>query len=130
MTPALRTARCLTAAAALSSASAAYLVATGSYWFAVGVVYVAGVLAWCASRDYARHRRIQLQALGRALTAIGSSTACCHLAEHSDGQAHNPSCLRRPTSELYATCCIEAFVSRGAQHESTCPSRTTRSSAA
>lgn len=130
MTPALRTARGLTLATATATICAVYLAITAAWWMAATILYVAAFLAWCASRDYARHRRIHLQALGRALTALGSSTACCHLAEHSDGQAHNPSCVRRSFSDLYATCCVEAFVSRGVQHESACQSRTTKSSAA
>ncbi|WP_338702940.1 hypothetical protein V2W30_36820 [Streptomyces sp. Q6] len=140
MTPALRTARWLTAAAALSSATAAYLTATGWYRSAAGVVYAAGLLAWCASREYAIARRARLRAQlaerkARGIPifeAVFEVVPCCDLSTHADGSAHGSDCLRPrdPDEELHAACCADGFVSRGTTHDSACPTRMTRSNAA
>ncbi|WP_432182071.1 hypothetical protein [Streptomyces sp. NBC_00063] len=102
MTPALRTARWLTAAATISSATAAYLVLTGWYWLAVGTVYVAGLLAWCAHSHRQHHRVKRARALLAERAARGlpidpvvfTVISCCGLSEHADGQAHDTDCLR------------------------------------
>jgi ABC-type nickel/cobalt efflux system permease component RcnA len=139
MTPALRTARWLTAAATLSSATAAYLTATGWYWSAAGTVYVASLLAWCANREYAHARRARYRAQLAERAARGESiddavfavVPCCDLSTHADGRSHGADCLRPPDpfAELDAACCAEGFISFGVAHDSTCPTRTTRSAA-
>ncbi|MFZ3556446.1 MULTISPECIES: hypothetical protein [unclassified Streptomyces] len=140
MTPALRTARTLTAAATTASGTAAYLAYTGSYWLAAATVYVAAFLAWCARRDYQRHHVIRARAIIRERAARGLPTApsvfdtipCCDLASHGDGRTHGPDCVRPPdpADELNAAYCVDAFVFHGATHAANCPTRTTRSNAA
>lgn len=111
MTPHLRYARGLTAAAILSSATAAYLATTSTPLWSLPVVYIAALLAWCGQRDYAAHRRV--------------------LVEHELARrALYSEQLDVPTAELNAACCTEGFVSQGTVHEATCTTRTARSSAA
>lgn len=103
MTPTLRTARLLTVAALLSAGTAAYLLATGSYWLAVGAVYVAAFLAWCARREYVHHRIARYRAAlaeraARGLPidpAVFKVIPCCGLSTHADGRTHGPDCLHR-----------------------------------
>ncbi|MFJ9037435.1 hypothetical protein ACIRF8_12710 [Streptomyces sp. NPDC102406] len=135
MTPALRTARYLTAAAGALTASAAYLGTVITWWAVLPCLYVAAVIAWCASCEYAVHRRT-LTAHERArraalLEELDTAGPCCRLYDLSGGYAHRD-CARPPDglAELYTACCAEAFVSRGARHDATCPTRTTRSNAA
>lgn len=104
MTPALHTARWLTAAATLSSATAAYLVYTGWYWAAAVVVYVAGLLAWCANREYAHARTQRFRGQLAERRARGETidprvfeiVPCCDLSTHADHDLHGADCLRRP----------------------------------
>jgi hypothetical protein len=64
--------------------------------------------------------------------AVFQIIPCCAFSTHGDGTAHGADCLRGPdaVAELQAACCVEAFVFRGASHNPTCPTRTTRSNAA
>jgi hypothetical protein len=135
MTPALRTARLLTAAAITLTAGATYLGTVIAWWAVIPTVYVAAFLAWCASREHAAHRRIladheraRRAARVDELKAVGP---CCRLYELSGSYAHRD-CARPPDglAELYTACCGEHFVSRGDRHDTTCPARTTRSNAA
>lgn len=133
MTPHLVYARGLTAGALLSAAAAAYLTTTSTPLWSLPVVYVAGLLAWCAQREYAFHRaRLVEHEKARRAAYVQQPPPCCQFWRHSDGAVHGPRCTRQtdPTAELYAACCAAGFVSRGTDHEPTCPTRTTRSSAA
>ncbi|WAL93950.1 hypothetical protein [Streptomyces sp. Je 1-369] len=139
MTHYLRRARGLTAGATLSSGTAAYLATTNTPLWAVPVVYVAAVLAWSAQRDYGNHRRVLVeheQARRAACQGADPLVPCCSVWRHSGGTVHGPDCTLPPdtepdpTAELNSACCAEGFVSRGADHEDTCPTRTPRSNAA
>ncbi|MFI1677021.1 hypothetical protein [Streptomyces sp. NPDC020607] len=139
MTHYLRRARGLIASATLSSSTAAYLATTSTPLWAVPVVYVAAVLAWCAQWDYGNHRRVLVeheQARRAACRGAAPLVPCCSVWRHSGGTVHGPDCALPPdtkpdpTAELNSACCTTWFVARGDQHETDCPTRTTRSSAA
>lgn len=110
--------------------------ATGSYWLAIAVVYVASTLAYCASREYDHHRRTVDEHKHARRTALleeqDAAGPCCRIAEHSNGQAHGPGCRRPPDLDtvLEKACCVEALVYCGAEHAPTCPNTTKRSNAA
>lgn len=137
MTPHLRYARSLTAAATLSSGTAAYLATTDTPLWSLPVVYVAALLAWCARREYAFHRTLLVKHERARRNAYGeqpdetANVPCCPFWEHSDGAVHGPGCPRPldPTAELNAACCDIWFVSRGSGHGATCSKRDHRSAA-
>ncbi|MYT70908.1 MULTISPECIES: hypothetical protein [unclassified Streptomyces] len=136
MTPALRTARALTAAAVLTTATAAWLAATNAVWWAVAVGYVTALLAYCAQRSRADHHRI-LAAHDRARRLatgelIDDGLPCCSLWTLSAGEVHGPGCLRPhdPDAELQNACCTEGFVSRGLAHTRQCRTTSARVGAA
>ncbi|MEV3857763.1 hypothetical protein AB0J38_25985 [Streptomyces sp. NPDC050095] len=135
MTPALRTARTLTAAATALGTGAVYLAVTVAWWAVLPGLYVAVFLAWCAACEYGHHRRILAEherarraAHAAELDAVGS---CCRLAELSGGYAHRR-CTRPPDvgAVLDVACCDLWVASRGVDHEPDCPSSARRSSAA
>ncbi|MEU6842286.1 hypothetical protein ABZ930_10490 [Streptomyces sp. NPDC046716] len=136
MTPAIRTARALTAAAVLTMATAACLAAMGGVWWAVALAYVTALLAYCAQRSRADHHRI-LTAHDRARRLaqgelIDDGLPCCTLWTLSDGEVHGPGCLRPhdPDAELQNACCTDAFVSRGLTHTRECRTASARVGAA
>ncbi|MFJ4711924.1 hypothetical protein [Streptomyces sp. NPDC088785] len=136
MTPAIRTARALTAVALLALASTVYLAATGGVGWAATVAYVTALLAYCAQRSRADHRRI-LAAHERARRLaegelIDDGLPCCGLWGLSEGEVHGPGCLRPhdPDAELQAACCTDAFISRGLTHTERCGTATARVDAA
>ncbi|MFB7711624.1 hypothetical protein [Streptomyces sp. NPDC056105] len=135
MTPALLTARGLTAATATLTIGAVYL-GTVNPWLIIPPAYVAVLLAWCARCQYAAHRRVLVRHEQARRAALGlellDGVPCCRLADHSGGRAHRADCQRPPdpSVELNSACCAEVFVSLGATHEAQCPTLTSRSSAA
>ncbi|MGY0023724.1 hypothetical protein ACVHNB_32740 [Streptomyces sp. YJ-C3] len=135
MTPALRTARTCTAATAALGLCALQTGAEGQ-WIALSLsLYGAAFFAWCARRSYDDHNRTLTEHANARRTAaeLAAAGRCCRLADHSGGRAHGTDCARPPTglADLdEATCCLEAFMFRGREHARTCPTRTTRSSAA
>ncbi|MEV5806277.1 hypothetical protein [Streptomyces parvulus] len=128
MTPSLRTARGCRAAAALLLAAAWY---AGSHhpWLAVPGLYAAGVMAWCAAREGAEHRR--RTALARRAELLARPDAgrplaldpCCAFWRHSDGAVHGPDCTRPAAARvsLGAGCCEVWWTSLGAAHDAACP---------
>lgn len=134
MTPALRTARWLTAAALALAASAIYLGYTVSLWAIPGCLYGAALLAWCSRREYAIHRQILTdhENARRAALELEALGPCCRLAEHSGGRAHGADCPQPPDLDtvLAGACCDMWLVSRGDTHGPKCPTNSTRSSAA
>lgn len=136
MTPALRTARALTATSVLTAASAACLAVTNAVWWAAALGYVTALLAYCAQRSRADHHRI-LTAHDRARRLaegelIDDGLPCCPLWTLSAGEVHGPGCLRPhdPDAELQNACCPEAFVSRGLTHTQRCRTASARVGAA
>lgn len=135
MTPHLRYARGLTAAATLSSGTAAYLATTSTPLWSLPAVYVAALLAWCAQREYAFHRRILVGHEQARRAAYGQEldepVPCCSFWEHSDGAVHGPGCERTGDldAELAAACCDMGFVSCGTDHSPTCRYSTRSTSA-
>lgn len=137
MTHHLRYARGLTTTATLSTGSAGYLATTNTPLWSLPVGYVAGFLAWCAQREYVCHRALLVEherarraaRVGEAGEVVGP---CCEFWRHSGGAVHGPGCPRPPdpTVEFNSSCCMAWFVSRGDEHDATCPSRSPRSSAA
>ncbi|MGY0021158.1 hypothetical protein [Streptomyces sp. cg35] len=136
MTPAIRTARALIAAAVLTCATGAYLAATARVWWAIAAVYVAALLAYCAQRSRADHRRILVQHDRARRIALGEliddGLPCCQLWNVSDGEVHGPGCLspHDPDAELQNACCSDAFVSRDRTHDPRCRMASARSNAA
>jgi len=67
---------------------------------AAGLAYGAAVLAWCASREYAAHRRILLEHEWARRRALGEQpaplTPCCLLWVYSDGHVHDGRRCTRP----------------------------------
>ncbi|MEW2450805.1 hypothetical protein AB0896_25145 [Streptomyces parvulus] len=128
MTPSLRTARGCRAAAVLLLAAAWY---AGSHhpWLAVPGLYAAGVMAWCAAREGAEHRRRTALARRAELLArpdTGRPLAldpCCAFWRHSDGAVHGPDCTRPAAARvsLGAGCCEVWWTSLGAAHHAACP---------
>ncbi|WP_416476181.1 hypothetical protein [Streptomyces sp. LKA04] len=127
MTPSLRTARGCRAAAVLLLAAAWY---AGSHhpWLAVPGLYAAGVMAWCAAREGAEHRR--RTALARRAELLARPDAgrplaldpCCAFWRHSDGAVHGPDCTRPAARvSLGAGCCEVWWTSLGAAHDAACP---------
>ncbi|MEU4144986.1 hypothetical protein [Streptomyces parvulus] len=128
MTPSLRTARGCRAAAVLLLAAAWY---AGSHhpWLAVPGLYAAGVMAWCAAREGAQHRR--RTALARRAELLARPDAgrplaldpCCAFWRHSDGAVHGPDCTRPAAARvsLGAGCCEVWWTSLGAAHDTACP---------
>ncbi|MFF9049163.1 hypothetical protein [Streptomyces parvulus] len=128
MTPNLRTARGCRAAAVLLLAAAWY---AGSHhpWLAVPGLYAAGVMAWCAAREGAEHRR--RTALARRAELLARPDAgrplaldpCCAFWRHSDGAVHGPDCTRPAAARvsLGAGCCEVWWTSLGAAHDTACP---------
>ncbi|MER5945286.1 hypothetical protein ABT127_04425 [Streptomyces sp. NPDC001904] len=136
MTPAIRTARALTALALLALSSAVYLAVTGGVGWAAALAYVTALLAYCAQRSRADHHRIlAVHDRARRLAAgelIEDDLPCCRLWDLSDGEVHGPGCLRPhdPDSELQEACCPDAFVSRGLTHTERCGTASARVDAA
>ncbi|MFJ5280743.1 hypothetical protein [Streptomyces parvulus] len=128
MTPSLRTARGCRAAAVLLLAAAWY---AGSHhpWLAVPGLYAAGVMAWCAAREGAEHRR--RTALARRAELLARPNAgrplaldpCCAFWRHSDGAVHGPDCTRPAGARvsLGAGCCEVWWTSLGTAHDAACP---------
>ncbi|MFF7608043.1 hypothetical protein [Streptomyces parvulus] len=128
MTPSLRTARGCRAAAVLLLAAAWY---AGSHhpWLAVPGLYAAGVMAWCAAREGAEHRR--RTALARRAELLARPNAgrplaldpCCAFWRHSDGAVHGPDCTRPAAARvsLGAGCCEVWWTSLGTAHDTACP---------
>lgn len=128
MTPSLRTARGCRAAAVLLLAAAWY---AGSHhpWLAVPGLYAAGVMAWCAAREGAEHRR--RTALARRAELLARPDAgrplaldpCCAFWRHSDGAVHGPDCTRPAAARvsLGAGCCEVWWTSLGTAHDAACP---------
>ncbi|MFI5852943.1 hypothetical protein [Streptomyces parvulus] len=128
MTPSLRTARGCRAAAVLLLAAAWY---AGSHhpWLAVPGLYAAGVMAWCAAREGAEHRR--RTALARRAELLARPDAgrplaldpCCAFWRHSDGAVHGPDCTRPAAARfsLGAGCCEVWWTSLGTAHDTACP---------
>ncbi|RDD90443.1 hypothetical protein [Streptomyces parvulus] len=128
MTPSLRTARGCRAAAVLLLAAAWY---AGSHhpWLAVPGLYAAGVMAWCAAREGAEHRR--RTALARRAELLARPNAgrplaldpCCAFWRHSDGAVHGPDCTRPAAARvsLGAGCCEVWWTSLGTAHDAACP---------
>ncbi|MFI0242558.1 hypothetical protein [Streptomyces sp. NPDC016845] len=106
MTPHLRPDLLLTAAAALTSAAAAYLPTTNTPLWAALVAPFAVALAHCAACEWTRHRAL--------------------LAEHAAVRRAAADAIARtgPLADLYTACCSAGFVSRGRAHDTTCPTRT------
>lgn len=136
MTPTLRTARTLTAAVPVLTAAGIYAGTTVTPWLCLPGLYAAAFMAWCASREYGRHRRLLVRheqarraALGEELDA---AAPCCRLDELSGGYAHGTDCMRPPDldAELAVACCELWFITRRADHDVHCRIRPTRSSAA
>ncbi|MZD52577.1 hypothetical protein [Streptomyces sp. SID5606] len=128
MTPSLRTARGCRAAAVLLLAAAWY---AGSHhpWLAVPGLYAAGIMAWCAAREGAEHRR--RTALARRAELLARPDAgrplaldpCCAFWRHSDGAVHGPDCTRPAAARVWlgAGCCEVWWTSLGAAHDAACP---------
>ncbi|MFE9290182.1 hypothetical protein [Streptomyces olivaceus] len=130
MTPSLRLARALRAAALLLVAVSVYA-ATHQPWLALPGLYTAGVLAWCAAREQAAHRRRTVRArraewLARPCTGpVAWPEPCCAFWRNSGGAVHGPDCARPAATRvpLYADCCERWWTSLGAQHDAACRRR-------
>ncbi|MET9196273.1 hypothetical protein ABZX60_23630 [Streptomyces olivaceus] len=129
MTPSLRLARALRAAALLLVAASVYA-ATHEPWLALPGLYTAGVLAWCAAREQAEHRRRTVRArraewLARPCTGpVAWPEPCCAFWRNSGGAVHGPDCARPAACvPLYEDCCERWWTSLGAQHDAACRRR-------
>lgn len=110
MTPALRNARLYVVAAHVLLVYGAYAGATLSGWLLVPGLYGAALMWWCATREYALHRRIRV------------------LHEHARRAAIELDLdrLSDPDAELSEACCDVWFVSRRADHAAACPTTVTQ----
>ncbi|MFF7798853.1 hypothetical protein [Streptomyces olivaceus] len=130
MTPSLRLARALRAAALLLVAASVHA-ATHEPWLALPGLYAAGVLAWCAAREQAEHRRRTVRArraewLARPCTGpVAWPEPCCAFWRNSGGAVHGPDCARPAAARvpLYEDCCERWWTSLGAQHDAACRRR-------
>ncbi|MBZ6231680.1 hypothetical protein [Streptomyces olivaceus] len=130
MTPSLRLARALRAAALLLVAVSVYA-ATHQPWLALPGLYTAGVLAWCAAREQTEHRRRTVRArraewLARPCTGpVARPEPCCAFWRNSGGAVHGPDCARPAAARvpLYEDCCERWWTSLGAQHDAACRRR-------
>ncbi|MFF7557738.1 hypothetical protein ACFZA9_33140 [Streptomyces olivaceus] len=130
MTPSLRLARALRAAALLLVA-VSVCAATHEPWLALPGLYTAGVLAWCAAREQAEHRRRTVRArraewLARPCTGpVAWPEPCCAFWRSSGGAVHGPDCARPAAARvpLYEDCCERWWTSLGAQHDAACRRR-------
>lgn len=135
MTQSLCLARAFRAAALLLAAVSGYA-ATHSLWLALPGLYTAGVLAWCAAREQARHRRRTVRARRAEWLARpcpdgppGSwPQPCCAFWRNSGGAVHGPDCTRpaasRVTVPRYEDCCEHWWTSLGTRHDASCRRRT------
>lgn len=103
MTPALVHARVACLAVPVLLAGGFYVGATMSWWLLVPGIYSAALMSWCATREYALHRRTRAEhEIARRLTIMDELG--------SD-----------PSAELHAACCTTWFVFRSADHTTACP---------
>ncbi|MFD0057227.1 hypothetical protein ACWEDZ_22385 [Streptomyces sp. NPDC005047] len=128
MTPSLRTARGCRAAAVLLLAAAWY---GGSHhpWLALPGLYAAAVMAWCAAREGAEHRRRTVLARRAELLARpphrqpAPLAPCCAFWRHSDGAVHGQECTRPAAARVAVggDCCEVWWTSLGSAHDTACP---------
>lgn len=132
MTPSLRLARAFRATAVLLVAGAGYA-ATHHPWLALPGLYAAGVLAWCAAREQAEHRRRTVRARraewlarpGPGQPPAARPQPCCAFWLDSEGAGHGPDCTRPAAARapLHEDCCERWWTSLGAQHDASCRRR-------